>query len=153
MKKSSVIIWWLVLACLIAGGIGNPNIHEFWRLAKHGIRCAGVVTEMTLANHNTVRYQYTVGNSIFSGQTQSDAPNPPAERLRVGDSLVVFYDPAKPSSSTLSDPHGLLKNEVVSVGLMSIVVPTFIIFAVRARSKKWNGKTVVTQKPNGEAQR
>jgi hypothetical protein len=145
MNKTTGIIVWLVLACGIAGNIGSVNIPKFWRQSKHEVRGTGVVTEVTAGLHRPlVCYLYTVGNGTFSGQDQSDAPNPPAEKLCVGDPVVVFYDPAKPSSSTLSDPHGLLTKEIIFAGLAGTVFSTLLVFPIWWRTRRRKQQTNAT---------
>jgi hypothetical protein len=72
------------------------------------------VVELHPEFHGTARYEYHVGGRLFQGQTQPAAPNPPLAELRLGQSLVVFYDPEDPAKSVLGDPKLMLKTEPLS---------------------------------------
>jgi hypothetical protein len=128
MNKGILIMIWLILALIIAAGLGSLNTPTFWRLTKHAGHCQGAVTEVTADYHNTVRYQYTVNNRVYTGQTHTGTPNPAVEKLRSGDSLVVFFDPDDASTSVLQAPAVLLKNEIISWGSASLVIPSIILF-------------------------
>ncbi|MGB8815624.1 MAG: DUF3592 domain-containing protein [Minisyncoccia bacterium] len=131
MTKGVFITIWLILAVLLAVGIGSLNTPTFWRLTKHASRCQGTVTEVTVEHHNTVRYQYTVSNRVYAGQTQTGAPNREAGKLRSGDALVVFFDSDAPGTSVLEAPDSLLKNEVISWGLAALVMPSLMVFGLK----------------------
>jgi hypothetical protein len=131
MNKGILIMIWLILALIIAVGLGSLNTPTFWRLSKHASHCQGSVTEVTPDYHNTVRYQFTVNNRIYTGQTQTGMPNPPPQKLRSGDALVVFFDPDAPGTSVLESPVALLKNEIISWGLAALIVPSLILFGIK----------------------
>ena len=131
MNKGVLIIIWLILAFITAVGLGSLNIPTFWRLTKHASHCQGAVTEVTVDYHNTVRYQYTVNNRVYTGQTQTGMPNPEPGKLRPGDALIVFFDPDAPSTSVLEAPDALLKNEIISWGLAALVMPSLVVFGIK----------------------
>ena len=112
MKKGTILTIWLILALAIGGGLSSLNIPTYVQLAKHSTSTTGNVTEITANNHNTVRYQFTVDNTLFSGQTQ---PEVLADSLHVGDKITVFYDPKRPAVSVLRNPRWLLQNEITSI--------------------------------------
>jgi len=131
MNKGVLIIIWLILSLITALGLGSLNVPTFWRLTKHASHCQGVVTEVTVAYHNTVRYQYTVSNRVYTGQTQTGMPNPDPSKLRTGDELVVFFDPDAPRTSVLETPGALLKNEIISWGMAALIMPSLVVFGIR----------------------
>ena len=144
-KAVFVVIVWLILAVTVAGSLGNRDTVKFWRLARHGVQCTGVVTEVLTVSHNTVRYQYTVSNETYAGKALSLRPNPPAATLHAGDPLIVFFDSDKPSSSVLADPGLLLRHEITIVGLIAVLFPTFIIvFGFKNRPKKEAGRRKIS---------
>src|SRR5437016_1374800 len=102
-------ITWVVLAFVIAVGIGSVNWPAYRRMAARGVSGKATVVELLPKIHNTVRYHYEVGGRKFEGQTQSWQPNPPLEQLGVGQSLVIYYDPQRPGESVLGDPKSILR--------------------------------------------
>jgi hypothetical protein len=55
-------------------------------------------------------------------------PNPPLEQIKVGESLVIYYNPLNPTRSVLGDPKPMLTNELIFVGMVVLAVPTVIVF-------------------------
>ena len=139
MNKGILIMIWLVLVLITAVGLGSLNTPTFWRLTRHAAHCQGAVTKVTADYHNTVCYQYTVNNRVYTGQTQTGTPNPGAETLRSGDALVVFFDPDAPSTSVLEAPGALLKNEIISWGLAALLVPSIVLLGIK-RGFVWIGR-------------
>jgi hypothetical protein len=90
---------WLILAVVFALGIGSLNVPLFNRLITNGVREQATAVKLTPEFHNTVCYEYQVGGMKFEGQSQSWLPNPPLEQIKVGESLVIYYDPLNPSRS------------------------------------------------------
>jgi Protein of unknown function (DUF3592) len=127
--------WWFVLAIAITAGIGSINLPTYRRLVVHGALGQATVLEVLPHDHNTLRYQYQVDGKRFRGQTQSWPPNPPLQQINLGQTVVIYYDPADPDVSVLGDPHGMLTNEIVSVGLAAIVLPTFLVIAWAGRQR------------------
>jgi hypothetical protein len=138
-------ITWLLLAVVIAVGIGSLDWPAYRRMAARGVSGRATVVELLPKIHNTVRYQYEVGGQTFGGQMQSWQPNPPLERLGVGESLVIYYDPQHPAASVLGDPKPMLWNETISVSLAALGMPTLIVvgWAWRA-SRKQTDQSVTT---------
>ena len=128
---------WLILVGIVAGSLGNPDTFKFWRLARHGVQGAGVVTERLATSRTQVRYRYAVSNETYFGQARPQVPNPTAANLTVGDPLVVYFEPDHPASSVLANPATLFKREVMTVGVVAVLFPTFIlIFGYKNRLKK-----------------
>jgi hypothetical protein len=130
MNKGILFLIWLILALIVAAWMGSINTPRFWQLTKHASRCQGTVTEVTIDDHNTVHYQYTLNNRVYTGQTQSGMPNPASGKLRIGDMVIVFFDPNAPSSSVLSAPEALLENEIISMGLAAVIIPSLIVLLI-----------------------
>jgi hypothetical protein len=129
-------ITWLVLATVIVIGIGSLNWPVYHRLVAVGVSGQASVVELLPKIHNTVRYDYRVGGQVFEGQMQSWQPNPPLEQLRVGQPLVIYYDPQNAAESVLGNPKPMLENETISVALAGVGVPSFIVVAWAWRSSR-----------------
>ena len=117
------------MAVAIAVGIGSLNWASYRRLAARGVSAQAKVVELLPNNHNTVRYEYRVAGRTFQGRMQSWQPNPPREQLRIGQQLVIYYNPDQPGESVLGDPTPILKNESISIGLAAVVFPSMTLVA------------------------
>lgn len=117
----------MLLAVAIAFGIGSLNWGSFRRMTVRGVSGQATVIEVLPKIHNSLRYEYHIAGHAFQGQMQSWPPNPPLDQLRVGQSVVIFYDPEHPEDSVLGDPKPMLKNETISIALAAILVPTFLV--------------------------
>lgn len=129
-------ITWLVLAVAIAIGWGSLDLPSYRRLVTQGIRAEGKIIELHPEHHNTARYGYLVAGQTFVGQKQSWQPNPPLEEMRVGQTVVVYYDPESPEQSVLGDPKPILQNEIISIALAAVIGPAFIVLVWRFRRQK-----------------
>jgi len=118
---------WLALAAAIAIGLGGLNLSPYRRLATHGVRSEGRIIELLPEFHSTARYGYLVAGKSFEGRKQSWEPNPPLEEMRVGQTVIVYYDPEFPERSVLGDPKSILQNETMSIILAALIGPTFIV--------------------------
>jgi hypothetical protein len=127
LRRARYAVTWLLLALGITVGIGSLNWPTYRRLAARGVSAQAVVVELLPRFHDTVRYRYDVAGRTFEGQTQSWQPNPPSEKLRIGQPLVIYYDPGHPSTSVLGDPKPILENETISVLLAAFGMPTFVV--------------------------
>ena len=129
-------ITWLVLATVIAIGVGSLNWPGYYRLVRAGVSGQASVVQLLPNIHETARYEYRVGGRVYEGQMQSWQPNPPLERLRVGQPVVIYYDPQRPAESVLGNPRPMLQNETISVALAAIVAPSFIVATWAWRSSR-----------------
>lgn len=127
---------WLIIAVIVAFVVGSLNLPLLGRLVTDGVQAQATIVELTPKIHNTVRYEYQVGSQKFEGQGRSWRPNPPIDEIHVGQSLVIYYDPSNPSRSVLGDPKPMLTNEIISVGIAVLLIPTFIVFAIREKYRK-----------------
>jgi hypothetical protein len=123
------VLTWLVLATVIAIGIGSLNWPSYRRMAVRGVLGQATIIEVVPKIHNTLRYEYHVAGRAFEGQMQPWPPNPPLEQLAVGQSVVIYYDPEHPEASVLGDPKPMLTNETISVALAALGVPTLLVAA------------------------
>jgi uncharacterized protein DUF3592 len=120
-------IIWLALALIVLVGIGGLNWPSYRRLAVRGVQVQAAVVELLPNAHNTVRYEYRVGQRVYEGQSQSRQPNPPLDKLRIGQVVTIYYDPEHPETSVLGDPTPILQNETISIALAAFGVPTFVV--------------------------
>jgi hypothetical protein len=122
---------WLLLAAVFALVTGSLNVPLLERLVAHGVKAQATVIELTPQMHGTVRYQYEVGGEKFEGQRGLWSPNP--QVIHVGDSVTIYYDPLNPSRSVAGNPEPMLTNELISVGMATLLAPTFIMLVWRRK--------------------
>ncbi len=83
----------------------------YYRLATRGVPTIGWVIAKRPLEHRAILYSYTVGGVSHDGRDVfADF-----DRLNVGDSVQVFYDPRDPKTSSLGDPRELLRTETFSI--------------------------------------
>jgi hypothetical protein len=130
------LLLWLFLAVAIALVVGSLNVPLYERLITKGVQTTATVVELTPKIHNTVRYEYQVGGNKFEGQRSPWRPNPPTDEIRVGDSLTIYYDPSNPSLSAPGDVGPMLTNELISVGMAALLMPTFIVCVLISKQQE-----------------
>ena len=127
---------WLALAVAVLGGIGSFNVPALYRSVKHGVASHATIIEILPMDHNRVRYEYLIGSRSFRGAMQAWPPNPDIENLKVGQKVVIYYDREHPEKSVLGEPSTMLENELGSVALLALIVPTFVVVPFWWRSRR-----------------
>jgi len=137
--KSSIIylLVWLVLAGGLGFGLGSYNMPKFWVLAKRGVVVKGRVS--VKEKRPIIHYTYTVGKQTYQGTDGigNDAILE-SRSLNVGDDIAVVYDPFNPQVSALGDIEGRLRNEINSLGLVILIVPTLLTLSLKGSLEKAN---------------
>lgn len=120
---------WLLSAGLIAVIFGQLNVPHMWKLAMRGKPAEGVVVSKEAENHRAVTYAYRVEERQYISKMQGAAGmgNPPFEKLAPGTRLNIYYDPNDPNVSIAGEPQSHLTNELISVGLATVLIPTFFV--------------------------
>ncbi len=130
LRLFAIGLTWLALAGLsLAIGLVFFNPFPDYRLAKSSVRTEGRVTALEPANHEIVRYAYRVG-AEYNGSGHGGSGNPVFRNLRVGESVIVFYDPAHPEVSSLGYPEGPLSGNLWGVISTTLFLPICIIFVL-----------------------
>jgi len=101
-----------VLLAALLGGLFFVTEHRQQeelsdRLRGDGATTLARVTRMTPRDHNYVYYEFQLGGRSYTGWGNVGEGNPPAEKLRPGDSIVVTYLRSDPTVSVLGDWRGL----------------------------------------------
>jgi hypothetical protein len=124
---------WLALSFILGFIVGRSNLQKYLPLARRGVATHGVVSAKEPTNHRTIHYTYEVEGQSYGGSGHAGNGNPEFDRLRVGDRVLVYYDPPSPSVSVLGDAKQLLWGEEVSVGVVAVLFPTIIVIVLYAR--------------------
>jgi hypothetical protein len=122
---------WLALVVVVAVGIGSFNVPTLYRMVARGVASPATVTEIHPKVHNTVHYEYSVGGLSYRGAMQSWPPNPEIGKLEVGQTVIVYYDRARPGKSVLGAPNAMLEDELAAVIAAALIMPTIIVLRLR----------------------
>ena len=97
------VLLWLLLVVVVGFLVVNQNtVASFARNAR---TARGAVTAREPNNHAIVRATYEVNGLTFEvADSFIGPPNPDFDVVRVGDSVIVYYDPAAPARAVLSEP-------------------------------------------------
>jgi hypothetical protein len=68
-------------------------------LYRNGVPTTGVVLQTDPQNHNLVEYSYQIESATYTGWSNADGPDGPADQLRVGQSIRIVYDRMHPGVS------------------------------------------------------
>jgi hypothetical protein len=121
---------WIGLALCIGALVGSLNIPKLYALATGGVRTQGSVLALKPANHRTVRYAYQVAGVTYEGAGTLGAGNPAFGSLTPGSPVLVHYVATNPGTSILGEPGPRLENEVSSVAMAMLVLPSLLILAL-----------------------
>lgn len=116
------------LAAVGAVLITQVGLDSMPDLSTRGVVTSGRVVRALPDEHNQVIYTYVVQGSSYQAQNFAEAPNPPASRLRPGDSLYVTYDPHKPQVSCACDPKPIV--EGARYAWIPIASTAFVVFVL-----------------------
>lgn len=126
------VITWLALAVVVGLALSSRNLRKYTELTQRGRRTEAAVVEIHKELHSTVVYRYTVDGRLYQERARPSAPNPPIDKLKIGDVVTAFYDPQQPAVSVLEAPALLLANEQVSVVAAALLMPGILVLSWRA---------------------
>jgi hypothetical protein len=119
---------WGILAITIGGGLSLLNLRTYYALRNHGVAITGTVIERSPRIHDSVLGEFAVNGTMYRCRSSFVAPpNPHKDTLRAGEPIQIVYLPEKPDRCTLGDPAALIPNELASVLLAALLMPTFIV--------------------------
>jgi hypothetical protein len=122
---------WLALTVVFFGiGLVCFNPRPDYRLAKSNLPTEGRVTALEPDNHQIVRYTYRVGPQEYAGSGHGGQGNPAFKDITVGQSVIVYYDPTRPTVSTLGSPASPLFGNVLGVIFVTLLPPIFVIWTL-----------------------
>ena len=76
------------------------NAHRSWLIAHLTGTTEATITAQDFSFHNTAHYQYVVDGKDYKSESAGWASD-----VRVGDSVVIHYDPAEPWINRLGQLH------------------------------------------------
>ena len=123
-KKASLAICFL--AIVQAFLIYLENAHRLWQVTHLTGTTQATITSQDFSFHNTAHYQYAVDGKVYQSGSAGWASD-----VRVGESLVIHYDPNQPWNNLLGNfsspvPIGfLVKLVLVDIAALSIILLTY----------------------------
>jgi hypothetical protein len=121
----------LLVGVVVAVGFWSVIFHDIRRdlnrhreLARSGVKVTGSVTAKEPMNHASVRYDYYVDGSKYSGGPCGVGTD--FDRIQVGDAIAIAYSPSSPATSVCGDPQQVYDT---TWGIAFIVVPCFTSLA------------------------
>jgi hypothetical protein len=128
------VLGFVGVAAVVGGLTASVNLFHYSALKKHGASSPGVVTETRCSHHNTVLYEFQVQGRTFQGSTSAGWLAPNCSVIHAGDRLQVTFLPADPSVNGGGDFPSAYRNEVVSVLLAALGVPSLLTAVVVFRA-------------------
>jgi len=131
-----MILIWLALAlgpaCFVLIALDWPKWHG---LAQRAVETKGLITAKEPSNHMSIRYSYEVRDRTYFDIGQAGGANPEFEKLKVGDSITVFYDPQAPEVSSL-ERADKASSSIAAAALFVILLAPIVGF-VGLHQKGW----------------
>jgi hypothetical protein len=126
---------WLLPAAFVAFVVANQyGVAEFARQAR---TAPGTVTAREPNNHAIVRATYEVDGQTYEiADSFIGPPNPDFDSVRSGDTVTVYYDPARPSKGVLAAPEARTPDLGFAV-LAAFALSTVLTAALVASRPIW----------------
>jgi hypothetical protein len=132
----NLLVWFLLTIITAAFAVTGLDWIKYYKLTKQGVAVQGWVVGKEPDNHRFIRYSYVVDQSTFSGFGNAGRGNPQFDELRIGDKVLVVYDPKIPEKSFLGNASEQLKSITRGVLFLSISFPSLLIIAYNFKRKK-----------------
>jgi hypothetical protein len=127
----------------VAGALafGRANAQFYSQLAARGVRGEGVVVATAAADHNAIRYDYTVAGVRYHGAFSALPPNPTASELHPGDPVSIVYDRDNPGASCSCTPSDIAVTEWTSSFALAALAGALVIgFVLMLRWRSLTGE-------------
>lgn len=120
---------WLALAVVIVLGLGSLTLPAYWRLMNAGVATEATIEDLTKRDHVGVVYKYRVGGEEYTIGNPQKAGRVPADTMPRA--VTILYEAGNPANATFGSPTGHFYNDLVAALMAGLIMPTFIIFAIR----------------------
>ena len=123
------LLMYAALACVFGVlGVVVFGVPRALDLAEHAVVTEGLIVEPTCENHDTVVYRYRANGRVFQANNQTAEVD--CTRVNSNDRVRVWYTPNKPQRSSLQVPGDVLSNDLITVAVMALIAPVWILFWV-----------------------
>ncbi len=127
---------WLLLVLIVAFLVVREE--QVASFANRARTASGTVIAREPNNHETVRAVYEVDRTRYEVADSSiGSPNPNFDAVRVGDTVVVYYEPANPSHAVLSAPQVSGSREGRFAIVAALVLPALFVGTLVATLRLW----------------
>lgn len=135
-RFAKIIVLWFAGAIAITLPLYRANLPHYERL-KDGVHTKGTITALEPGNHQAVRYAFRVSGKVYTGVGRAGFGNPEFSDLSVGQAVIVYYKPDKPSESCIGIPRELIENEITPVLLAGVTFPAIMLAGWSFRSPRF----------------
>jgi hypothetical protein len=120
------VLMWLLAVALVSFLVVNQD--EAAHFAFNARRASGTVIAREPNNHAIVRAAYEVDGTRYEvADSRIGSPNPDWDTVRVGDSVVVYYDPAIPARAVLYEPRAHSMGGAGFAVLAALILATALV--------------------------
>jgi len=130
-EKIGIAIVWIIIVAVVVTLLGSQHWISYYRIAYNGVVAKATVVQLQPENHNLVAYKYEISGHNFQGLFGSSPPNPPFSQLKIGQEVVIYYDPQHPENSLLGYPKPIFKDETLGVVIGGVIFPTLILLLMQ----------------------
>jgi hypothetical protein len=122
---------WLGLAVAVAVFLGSLNVPNLVEISWNEKQATGKITRTECDQHSLVFYTFLADGREYSSQDRSSN----CRSVRAGDAVTVYFTSTSPEHSVIEKPSRRLSNELVSIALACVMMPSLIIGAIVWRSR------------------
>ena len=139
LNRKSVALTLLIYVVLVIFfaliGLTVLEWPKYQKLSRDALKTVGRVVGKEPSNHNFVRYSFEVDHMLFAGIGNAGGENPSFDELKVGDSVIVYYDPEDPNRSFLGNPKSQATS--ATTGVIFIALVGSVLSIIGLYSKSW----------------
>jgi hypothetical protein len=127
-----IIVGWFALAAAVAVVIRLDTL-KLLELTHHGVQASARVMLTDCQNHYAIYYSYVASQKSYTDRATAED----CKSLNAGDKLLIYYSKRMPNISGYGDPNRQLSANLVVIGLIIALFPSWIIFLVVLRIRRF----------------
>jgi len=108
----------------------------YLRLVNSGVTARAVVVRTDRGNHCLAEYSFVTDGQSYRG-SGADCT------VQAGQSVIITYHQSDPQHSCLGLARDALENELMTFAIGGVIVPPFVLFAVRRWRKGRRARSTV----------
>jgi hypothetical protein len=123
----------LVIA-VVLGCIGGPQAYHEYLLSRHSQSTEATVVSK-YSGHGWIEYQYAVGGHTYEGRTPADSTGRAFDQVKIGDNLVIRFDPTNPTVSGTPETRDAVVSTAPWLG--AVVFGLGVVAYIRYLGRRW----------------
>ena len=123
----------VLVIVMLLGLIGGRQVRDEYLLSQHAQPTIATVVSKS-SGHGWIEYEYVVDGVTYSGNTPADATGKPFDKVVVGDTLVVNFDPTHPAVSGTTETRGAVRSTVPFLAM--VFVGALVVVGIRQLKRK-----------------